>query len=381
MATTITRYLDTASTGGDGTTDATSGASAAYATMSAALADIKVDYPDFVSSDVVVRLKCRASTSAADTTSVSSTTATTDATRYLVIEPYDSSQAADPSGYKTDRYRLEVTASGTGGFNFSWNYYLIKGIQFKVTYTGTSSARYGLYVTPGGGTGVKACWADCRFHFETSSTSGDDHALFHARGTADDMYIVNSIFTINESGPNSSTNGPHAFQAVSTSGIKHLYNCLFYGGFRGVNMAADGDIKAINCIGYNTSDSDFDAGTYATGTVNNLSEDTTAPGTSAQQEAAVTWESAGTDFRLAGGDTGARDLGATVSGITLMDSYSFGPDMLGTSRPQGSAWDIGPHEAAAVGGGGGEVGVFTFQSLGRGVGVHANARLGGVLDY
>jgi len=50
------------------------------------------------------------------------------------------------------------------------------------------------------------------------------------------------------------------------------------------------------------------------------------------------------DFRLASGDAGAKDFGVTDPGGGL-----FSADIIGTSRPVGSAWDIGAYEAAAAG--------------------------------
>ena len=68
MATVITRYVNTASSGGDGTTNNTSGTDAAYANLNAGLADVAADFPNFVTSDVQVDILCTGS--ASDTTGI-----------------------------------------------------------------------------------------------------------------------------------------------------------------------------------------------------------------------------------------------------------------------------------------------------------------------
>ena len=50
------------------------------------------------------------------------------------------------------------------------------------------------------------------------------------------------------------------------------------------------------------------------------------------------------NFHLQAGDSVARDAGTSASAY-------FTTDKDGTSRPQGAAWDLGPYEAAAGGGG------------------------------
>ena len=109
-----TRYVNTASSGGDGTTNNTSGADAAYASLSAALSDIAADFPDFTSSDVQVDVLCTGSTQ--DATAVTVPNITTDATRFLRIK----AQAADKASlaaWDTNKYRLSTTAAATLTFN------------------------------------------------------------------------------------------------------------------------------------------------------------------------------------------------------------------------------------------------------------------------
>ena len=58
MATTITAYVNTASSGGDGTTNNTSGATAAYASLNACLS---ARAKDLVTADEILLVKCTGS--------------------------------------------------------------------------------------------------------------------------------------------------------------------------------------------------------------------------------------------------------------------------------------------------------------------------------
>jgi len=122
-----------------------------------------------------------------------------------------------------------------------------------------------------------------------------------------------------------------------------MYNCLAYGStFDDGFVAIGGDsIVLKNCLAAGNFDKDYAGGTANSKCITNLSEDTTAFGTSPVTSATITFEdTANYDFRLVVGDTDA--IGAATDLSTDADSlFSFSTDAAGNTR---SSWDIGPHE-------------------------------------
>jgi len=94
-----------------------------------------------------------------------------------------------------------------------------------------------------------------------------------------------------------------------------------------------------------TSDMDY-YGIYDSSSSNNISSDSTAPGTNSITNATVQFfDATNNDFRLSSTDTVARDAGIDLSSD---DNYAFNSDIMGNARGNGLAWDIGAHEGAAI---------------------------------
>lgn len=130
MPTTITRYVNTASSGGDGTTNNESGGTAAYASLDACRAAEVSARPNLVSNDEVLEILCCGS--AADTTPVALSGFTTDATRYLHIKGNTGHANGRHPGYpSTDHYRLWVSANFGRALLLSVNYTRIDGLQIR----------------------------------------------------------------------------------------------------------------------------------------------------------------------------------------------------------------------------------------------------------
>lgn len=102
-------------------------------------------------------------------------------------------------------------------------------------------------------------------------------------------------------------------------------------------------------------------GTYTLNSNTNLSSDSTSPDGASYYSSAVTFAGTG-DWKLSSSDTDAKDTGTTLSADTY---YAFSVDALGTTRPSGSAWDIGAHELVQAGG---SVGASAGSSTVAGVG-------------
>lgn len=97
MATERLRYVNAASSGGDGTTNATSGANAAYASLSACEAAEDAAGSDLVSLDEFLHIMCEGATD--DTTVVLLDGFITDATRYIEIEGNNGTGVWDDTKY------------------------------------------------------------------------------------------------------------------------------------------------------------------------------------------------------------------------------------------------------------------------------------------
>ncbi|MCR4301933.1 MAG: hypothetical protein NUV51_10010, partial [Sulfuricaulis sp.] len=150
MASTNIRYVDpNSTTGGDGTTNALSGAARAYVSLSAWEAARQAD---LVTGDIIERVICSSddagATHAADTTAFTITGWTTDATRYIQIE----SASSHGGKWNANIYRLEVT--NLHGLQFTEDYGYINGIQTKLTITDHATTRSAFRITGGATSGI-----------------------------------------------------------------------------------------------------------------------------------------------------------------------------------------------------------------------------------
>ena len=152
MATTITRYVDPDSAGGNGTTTALSGSNAAYASLNAAMT---AEARNLVTADEIAEFICMSSHAnhTADTVLVNQSSGwTTDATRYVDIK---TDAASHHAGVWSDtKYRIVVNAdpdADPGVVQLSFPYGRSTGIQVKNTWTGAGNpkAAYFGYGTSG----------------------------------------------------------------------------------------------------------------------------------------------------------------------------------------------------------------------------------------
>ena len=135
---TITRYVNTASTaGGDGTTNATSGTTRAYASLNEWEADEQTDLVTDGDIHVVI---CEGAT--ADTTAVSVDGWTTGASNYIQIKT-DTAGRHDGK-WATGAYRLVVALEYYAPIALNVEYIRIEGLQVEQTgaYAGGG---YGIY--------------------------------------------------------------------------------------------------------------------------------------------------------------------------------------------------------------------------------------------
>lgn len=308
----INRYVNTASTaGGDGTTNATSGANRAWATLNEALTTLD-NAP--LTDDVTVF--CSGST--ADTTAITQINVNT-STYTLTIQ-------GDRTGatWDTSKYRLEVSS---GSYAFRNNTTLrmkVFNLQIKMTMANAYAM----------------------------SLIGANHA-----GTFAIEYARNIVWSTSKS----STIGITCDPPASGSGTAIAYNNIVYGFGSGFSAPATSFFKA-----YNNTVADSDYGYIADGawvSINNLSNATQgfvgtfdassnynaeadagggAPGANSRGSQTFTFvNAAGSDYRLSLSDAGARNYGVSDPGSGL-----FSTDITGYTRT--GSWDIGASEAHLV---------------------------------
>lgn len=338
MATTVTFYVNTASTpGGDGTTNNTTGTTRAFASLSDAEAALQ---RNLVTSDQVLVLNC--SGTAADTTAVTWSGWTADATRYVEIVGNNTTGAWD-----TTKYRLVVTAAAPAPMLFSGLYYVrMRNMQVEMVRTGTSTAQAetvrvsALTGTNNADVRFDACFVKANT-FDATIT-GNTHGFSTRLANSGQTTIYSNCvsYVVNTNG---GTDYAFIAQATSGSAARHYwYNCTGYGqnGDFQVASGSANSVTAKNCAAANGGFT----GSALLAANNNASTNASATGTGSLTSVTFTFvDAANLDFHLASGDaSGAKTGGAN---LTADGSYPFSTDIDGHTRPSGStAWSIGVDE-------------------------------------
>ena len=315
------RYVNTASTaGGDGTTNATSGANRAYASLSEWEAARMTG-----TLSEIEEVICEGS--AADTTLCIVAGATTSSSFYPLIRT-DTAGRHDGK-WNTAKYRLSVSRSSNAVLEIQVNDCRVSGLQAENTDTGNFDE-----VVSFTGSGV--------FYFEKSilrcdGVTGSNRLALNIGSAA----VASTIRVYNNIIYGFITTGSVGIFADYGSDLYHVYNNTVYGCTQGFLFADDsGTLNLKNNIA-NGNTTDYVLGSYF-GTIvsaKNISEDTSSPN-SAYRSLAVTFvNEAGKDFHLSASDTAAKDAGDDLS-VTFTDDIDF------TTRS--GTWDIGADEIASV---------------------------------
>jgi hypothetical protein len=328
----ILRYVDTASTaGGDGTTNATSGANRAYSTLDAAL----LEWEGTTLTDVVT-IECAAGGGAADGQAQVSGTITTSATNYMHIKAAAGHEAL-LTGWSTSRYRVTAASGSTLDFTSGPLHCLIEGLQVETAPTAANGGRRAISVGNVAGTAKFLTMDRCRVRV-TSSGTGTDIIGVQYQNAGGRLRLVN---TISELSGTNTANVTAVSVRTDVASTSVLYNCTVYGAGVGVSYSGTA-LKAINTLTSACTDG-WSSTTYRTGTDYNASSVASdAPGANSRNAQTFTFENAGSgDYRLAAGDAGARTFGANLSAD---GDYAFSIDMASTARS--APWDIGAHEVS-----------------------------------
>jgi len=304
-----------------------------------------INNTSLVSADVILNIPCYYDTGA-DTTTVTISGWTTDATRYIKIyTPYNTSTECNQSQrhngkWDDAKYRLEISTA-TYFIVISNPNVLIEGIQGKRTAAVTNNGQGGFLIY-NAGSGCDIRISNNILVGNTSASSyGNvaieiyDDANSYQSGTA--KAWNNIIYDFKNS-----SGGPVAMSVYDAQGNFTLYaynntvqNCN-YGYTR---SSGGGTFVAKNNIAQDCTDG-FN-GTFDASSNYNLSDIASdAPGANSRNSTTVTFvDKANKDFHLASTDTGALNYGTDLSAdanLALSDDID--------AQTRSGAWDIGADE-------------------------------------
>lgn len=326
MPTVVNRFVNTGSSaGGDGTTNATSGANRAWVSWQEALTQLNTAYSsNLVTADVQIELEFSGATD--DTVQVTAAWPTSDATRYINIKVPTADQKM---AWDTNVYTL-VAPSGrnfTSVLFVNTNTLKMSGVQIQHLGNLNVGSNNGIFVTaapgllqmdgvkirrgPGqiGAAGVGCGSVSANVVVRNCVTIGFLLGLqFVSMGSNSELDLYNNtLIGDNEASSRGITVG---FTAGGSNKVARVKNNLQ-------------QIHANNLSVTNATTDDQATNHHNTGT-----------------DAAFV-DSTNADFSLTAADTVARNQGTDLSGVA---NFPFSVDANGTTRPVGSAWDIGAHE-------------------------------------
>lgn len=337
----VTLYVNTASSsGGDCTTNLTSGATRACASLRGALAVMSAAAGG---GDLPAPYLVVAEGTAADTLQVTQSHLNfkTTAAHYVHVLGNNTS-----GKYDTTKYRLEVT-NGDAVYNNNLGHVTLENFQVQLTVTTSGGADY---------VGIRLATANnenqpvahrCIKCIVKMVVSGTDNVYgFYDSDPSNSVDPANAgyAYRINSIAYGGTYGFGAAWGNASVTQVKN-YNVTSYG-----NESNYLDPQqCVNCLSANhTAGSGF-LGTGTTGHSNNASTDATAGGTNARDNQTVSFvDAANGDFHLLSSDTGARGFGLSdpLSGAYL-------DDIDGDTRS--GSWDIGADQFDSGGGSSGPI--------------------------
>ena len=345
----ITRYVDAGSSGGDGTTQNTSGTDAAYASLSAALA---AESTDLVTAGDRLVIICGGSD--ADSVAVADNAIgtipgmTTSATNDITIQADDNHNGVwDDTIYRLDNNGYRAP------FSFPTNLHVtVVGLQINQSRNASGGAGGNIIRARSSGAG-SGTLDRCLLRHTGSNVDGTGKCNGIITESLTGDFVLNVRNCIIYDPPR---NG-FQMRMVDTSGggALHALNCtVINAGANGFNVAArssSGGVGSLrNCIAQDCGINDFGSGgSGASGTwtqTNNLSKDATATSTDTDSGATsiinttLTFrDAAAYDYHLAATDTAAIDAGVDLSG-------TFTHDIDGVART--GTFDIGADQFVAA---------------------------------
>ena len=287
---------------------------------------------DLVTENKIVVAKIEGSWTSPDTTAVTIDGWTTDATHYIKI--YTTPEARHNGKWDNTKYRIETNGDAFGVTGA--DHIRVEGLQVDPSISTSGSNRDGMYLNSAT---LKFAQFNNNIIRLSVSGSGNRGILINNVDASAVVNIFNNIVYFS-----GSSTGIIAY--VGAQNI--LYNNTINGMTTGINGGANTIAK--NNIVQNVSDG-FVGGFNSASDYNisNLASDAPSPSYRNGLATTVTFvDAANGDFRLASGDTAAKNAGADLSADA---NLAVKTDILGRTRPTGAgAVDIGAHEYGATGG-------------------------------
>lgn len=334
----VIRYVNPLSSGGDGTTTATSGANAAYASMNAAQ-DALIQNITSLGAGSHVRIKCFGA--AEDTVPlVFDPGWTSDADNQLIFENATGESGGDPdfSVFDTSAYRFHVTTTASGGVIKSTgdirnlDYITFRNLQFKATLNGSANQIF-LHLTASPWSGT-VLLDGCVIYVGGSCTGGQ--LYFAELGTTVNLYLRNCLLVLTGYTGSAAVRG---LAAENAGAVIRAHNCTF----KDIPTAlyqTSGTISAGNNIFQNCT-------TVSTGTVGSVGGNKTSTSslgsmtTTTEDEVSRTFTFLGAGSFLDPTDEGAKDNAVDLSADANLPVTT---DVVGTARPFNTVFDAGYYE-------------------------------------
>ena len=238
----IVRYVNTASTaGGDGTTNATTGANRAYASLNEWEA---AEQTDLVTDTDTHELFC---------TGTAIDSATTTILGWTTSALYDITIHGETSSTSWDATKYGMSTGDTNGVIVNEDFVTFNNFQVETSIVNSSIETF---TTSATGASAEIVLNSCYIRNTTSATGSQQYfrGVFCGTGTTT---LNNCVVT----GYRRGSNPGHAVHAYDTASIL-LYNSVITNSYRGLNNTSTGDVTAINCV----LDANYpvDAGTVTT---------------------------------------------------------------------------------------------------------------------
>lgn len=261
---------------------------------------------------------------------------TTSAECYIEIEPVG--EARHTGQWTSTAFRFETLSTGSQYINIQEAFVRWHGLQIHMNPYGFSFPQTALgFGGAGGGGNVEI--HDPIIRYTGNASNDGNHIGISFTGIGDVRIFNPLIYGIDATGGGTTRRG---ISSGTTIGTKEVYNATIHGCLDGFYQSNSVTPILRNCVGYGNV-TDFTGSWHATSS-HNASEDGTHPGANGLTLVADPFEdSTNDDYRPAAGSV------LIDAGVDL--SVDFSTDIVGTTRPQGSAWDIGAFELASGGGG------------------------------
>jgi hypothetical protein len=318
-------YVNTASSaGGNGTTNATSGANRAYASLREACAALTL----IGTLSEPYTIYCEGE--AADTLSVKQPQLNFITSPENYVHIMTTPENRHNGAWSPTKYRIEVLKD-SGFYNNFASHIRLEGLQVQITVDIVTSTNYNcfrLLTANNVSDNIDHRFSNCLargVHVE-----GGTGRIIGFIDSQSNPPLVGTVRRINCIAVGCYTGFDSASLQLTN------YNCTAYGNEYGYG----GTQPCVNCLGADNTEFDF-LNVGASGHFNNASTDDRAPGTNSRINQTFTFVNAASgDFQLTSGDTGAKGFGLDDPGAGL-----FADDV--ASRTRTSPWDIGAHKAAS----------------------------------